>query len=150
MGITNKDLFWSFGAYAKYFICLVLLFAMYFLIREIMYRCCPKMKIVERLLRKKLFYSSVIRYSIQANLKVTHNTIFFLYLKGSFGTTAANISTAFNIFIIVILVLWPPVLACFLIKTRHKHEKHSFITKYHSLYLFNKTDGYLENGQRRN
>ena len=149
VGIEGSNLFWSFGLYAKFFICLVLLFLIYYLVKFMLNRF-PRLQWFETVLRRKLFYSSVIRFMIESNLKITHNSIFFLYLRGSFASNNDTASTCFTIFVLVIIILWPPYLAQFLIRTRDDHEKQGFIRKFSSMYLTNKTDRYLGDGIRTN
>ena len=63
VGIEEDNLFWSFGLYAKFFICLVLLFGIYYLV-NFMLRRFPGLRPVESFLHKKLYYSAVIRFTI--------------------------------------------------------------------------------------
>lgn len=62
-GIEGNSLFWSFGPYAKFFIGLVTLFAIYYLFLFMLTRFRSLHKLV-KILRKKLFYSSIIRFMI--------------------------------------------------------------------------------------
>ena len=84
-GIEHIGLFWSLGIYALICIILVGLLILYYLISYLMERF-RWLKIVERYLRRKLFYSSAIRFMIESNLKITHNSIFYLLMLGSFSS----------------------------------------------------------------
>ena len=62
-GIENQSLFWSLGIFAVVFIFLVILFALYFLILYLRKKI-PGLSLVEKYLKKKLFYNGIIRYMI--------------------------------------------------------------------------------------
>lgn len=141
-GIKNENLFWSFGIFALVFIILLLAYAIYTLVYFLRKRF-KKLKVVEDYLKKKLFFSASIRYMIEASLRLTHNSIFFLYLKGSFETKEDKLQTILNILLLVLIVLWPIFMTAFLLYFRDRLEKTSFKSKFHTMYLECKTDNYL-------
>ena len=112
-GIESESLFWSLGIFAIVFILLFIAFALYGLI-YLLRKKFKEFKVVDYYFKKKLFFSSILRYMIESYLKVTHNSIFFLYLNGNFGDSESKNMFAFNITLIVIFVLWPFILYVFL------------------------------------
>lgn len=92
--------------------------------------------------RKKLFFNSWIRLMIQSNLKITHNSIFFLALTGSFETTQDKFNTALMMALLGIFVVWPIFLTVFLLYNRGELRKKEFKKKFESMYLGIKTDVY--------
>ena len=135
-------LFWSLGIYALVCIILVMLLILYYLISYLMRRF-RWLKIVERYLRRKLFYSSAIRFMVESNLKITHNSIFYLLMLGSFKSAKETISTIFTLAFLAVIILWPAFLTVFLLYNRKQLEKRPFQRKFHSMYLRIKTDRYL-------
>lgn len=82
-GINDPDFFKSLGLFTIILVVMLALLGIYYLIKLCSnVPCFGKIKI---LLKKKLFYSSWIRYLIESNLKVTHNSIFFLAITGGFS-----------------------------------------------------------------
>ena len=86
VGIKHPTLFWSLGIYAFVFIFLVVVVIIYYIVKYLASRSSKMRKIIAYF-RKKLFFNSWIRLMIQSNLKITHNSVFFLSLTGSFDTT---------------------------------------------------------------
>ena len=84
-GVENKSLFWSFGIFAVVFIILCLLFVFYYIIHHLQKKY-HALKHVEMFMLRKLFFGSPIRLLFVAYLKVTHNSIFFLYLQENVET----------------------------------------------------------------
>ena len=142
VGIKNTNLFWSFGLYAFIFILLFIALVLYYLLKYIVTKY-PILKKVERYYRKKLFYSSAIRYMIQSNLKITHNSVFFLAIMGSFDTLEEQVSTIVIAIFLGLIILWPAFLTGFLLYYRDRLEKKEFKKRFFSMYDRIKTDNYL-------
>ena len=121
---------------------MVVFFALYYLTKFLVNRF-PSLALVEKYLNRRLFYRTPIRFMIECYLKISHNSIFFLSIMGSFNTEE-TLSTIFNIFILVFVLLWPILLFLFLICKRNKLERRSFLQRFHSMYLNIKTDNYLK------
>ena len=140
--MLKKGLFWSLGIYAFIIILLFVLYVLYFLVKYIVKRfpCC---KIVQKYMKRKLFFSSAIRFMVESNLKITHNSIYFLLMFGSFKTTKESVSTMFTFLFLGMIVLWPIFLTVFLLYNRTRLEDHDFQKRFHSMYLRIKTDKYL-------
>ena len=142
-GIDNTSLFWSLGFFAIAFVVLALMFGLYYLVKTLRKKC-SHFGTVEKILKKKLFFSSAIRYMIQGNLKLTHTAIFYIAVTGlQFNSVENSAQTVINILIIVLLVAWPIFLAVFLTANRSKLDTAEFQQKYDSMFLGYKTDHYL-------
>ena len=92
-----------------------MLFALllYFLLRCL----SPRLRFCKTLLfimKRKLFYNVWVRYMIESNLKMTNNCIFYLYISGSFETTADGVQTVTRIILLTIIVIWPFFLVGFM------------------------------------
>ena len=140
--IESESLFWSFGIFALVFIGLIIVFTLYGLV-SLLRRKVKEMKEVEEYIERKLFFSSILRYMIESYLKITHNSIFFLYLNGRLDSEDNRIQLGVNIAIIAIFVLWPFLIYVFLMSFRTRLEEKTFKNRFHSTYLGNKTDDYL-------
>ena len=143
IGIKHTSLFWSLGGFAVALVLLLILFAIYCLVKYLRKRY-PELQKVEDFLKKKLFYNSWIRYMITANLKLTHTSIFFLAITGvSFDSASDAVSSIFKISILILIVVWNTFMGFFLIFNRKHLEKEAFQNSYSSMYLGLKTDNYL-------
>ena len=80
---------------------------------------------------------------IESNLKITHNSIFYLLILGSFDSLKQTVSTIFTLAFLAVIILWPAFLTVFLLYNRKNLEKRPFQRKFHSMYLRIKSDGYL-------
>ena len=97
-------------------------------------------------LKKKLFFSSAIRYMIESNLKITHNSVFFLAITGSFESTSDKVFTILTCALLVVIVLWPFFVTAFLLHNRKRLKSPRFKLMFQSMYLGIKTDNHLGNG----
>ena len=88
VGIEHPNLFRSFGIFGIVLVILVLLFLIYLLLGwcHRHHWLGPILEKIRLILKKKLKYQSEIRYLMQSNLKITHNSVFFLVLTGGFTT----------------------------------------------------------------
>ena len=75
----------SLGIFGIVLAVLVLLLLLYFGLKclAVKVALCNK---IRNILKAKLFYNVWVRYMIESNLNVTHDTVFFLALQGSFDT----------------------------------------------------------------
>ena len=117
VGIKHPNLFLSFGVYAFVFLLLGIAFLVYYLVKYLSKRS-SKFRKIELYLKKKLFFSSAIRYMIESNLKITHNSLFFLAITGSFETTKDKVFTSFVILLLVVIIVWPLFITAFLLYNR--------------------------------
>ena len=140
--IDDENIFWSFGIFALTLIILLVLIALFFLAQF-----CRKrfdwFHYIEDYLKKKLFFGSIIRYMIEAYLKVFHNSLFFLYITAS--ATGSDRQVALSIVLIIVFALWPLFVFIFLQLhcNRPRLDEDKFRDRYGSMYLDNKTDLYL-------
>ena len=142
VGITSPNLFWSLGIYAFVFIFLAATFLVYIALKHLSKRS-SKVEKIQLYLKKKLFFSSAIRYMIESNLKITHNSIFFLAITGSFSTTRDKVFTIFICLLLGVIVLWPFFVTAFLLHNRKRLKTPRFKLMFQSMYLGIKTDNYL-------
>ena len=102
-----------------------MLYAFYYAVKYLLGRF-PILNILLKRLKRKLFFSSSIRFMIEGNLRITHNTIFFLYLKANFASAESTISTCITILFLCLILVWPIFLTYFLRSTRKQHEDKQF------------------------
>ena len=76
---------------------------------------------------------------IESNLKMTHNCVFYLFIKGGFDSFEDSFSTILRVIILVIIVIWPFFTTYFLIYKRKELDEVGFRQKFISLYNGNKT-----------
>ena len=138
-GLSTDNFFESFAIYGLILSILVILLLIYLFIR-LLNSQNKYLVMVKQLLKNKLFYNSWIRYMIESNLKTTHNTIFFLYLTGSFATNLDTIKTIFMLLLILFIICWPVFIGIFLSKNQQKLGDKEYRDKYGSMYLDTKTD----------
>ena len=125
-GVDDTSLFWSLGLFALAFVVLALMFGLYYLVKALRKKC-KYFKIIEDKLKKKLFFSSAIRYMIQGNLKLTHTAIFYIAITGlQFDSISNSAQTVINILIIVLIIVWPIFLSMFLMANRSKLDTAEF------------------------
>jgi hypothetical protein len=117
VGIENNNLFWSFEPYDKFLICLIIIYAIYFSTNYLLRRM-PGLKILAKILKQKLFFSASIRFLIEGYLTITHNAIFFLYLKADFTSTKTTFTTSLTILVICLILIWPLFMTFFLFYNR--------------------------------
>lgn len=87
VGIDDPDNFFlSLGVFAVALIVLILMLAIYCFLKRSKSRNQHIAKLKE-LLYVKLFYQSWLRYLVESNLKITHQSIFYLY----FATTVPSL-----------------------------------------------------------
>ena len=89
--IENTNLFMSFGIFTLMFIFLGIMHTLYYVIHLVATKC-RSMRYVENYISKKLFYSGIIRYLVQANLKIVHNSAFFLLLNYGLESSARSLN----------------------------------------------------------
>lgn len=114
-GLTSSNFFESFAIYGLILALLLILLLIYLMIRLLNSRN-KTLRSIRTFLYNKLFYNSWIRYMIESNLKTTHNTVFFLYLTGSFATLLDSGKTFTMCLLLAIIVLWPVFIWLFLSK----------------------------------
>ena len=132
--IFSKNLALSFGIFGFVLMVLILALIIYYCTKLVSMRvlCCKK---IMQKIKSKLFYSVWIRYMIESNLKMTHNSIFMLYISGSFGETiSATIRSSIQLIILILIVIWPIFLILFLYSYRNKVNEPDFRAKVVSMY----------------
>ena len=127
------------------FLLLLVLIALYFLVRFLRKRF-DWFHYIEDYLMKKLFFSAIIRYMIESYLKVFHNSIFYFIVTQK--TSDHKMQIALSVFLIAVFLIWPLFLWVFLICFRRRLEEKKFNDRFSSMYLGNKTDSYLDNSMR--
>ena len=76
-------------------------------------------KKMQTFLKSKLFYNVWIRYLIASNLKVTHNSMFYLHIAGDFiGSADTRLMTAIYAILLAVTILWPILMTSLLFTSR--------------------------------
>ena len=138
--IEGDSLLRAFGIFTVFFAVILGLILIYWLTVCLKNKCWKEMKHVHSYLHRKLFFSSLIRYMIQANLLMTHNAVFYLFVSDKFDS---KITTFSYIAILVLVSVWPIFLIAFLVPQQGRLEEEDFKNKFTSMYLDNKTNKYL-------
>ena len=89
-GVSDPNLYKNLSILVFIFVSLVFLLLIYFLCKLI-YTKCPKVRVLKDILKKKLFYSAWIRFLIEGNIKLTHNTVVYLVILGSFESASEGV-----------------------------------------------------------
>ena len=121
VGKERESQLYSFGIFSLVFAALILLIAVY-MVSKLLLKRFSSWKYVHAYLDRKLFFSSIIRYMIQAYLIMSHNSLYFLF--GSEQATKANekLWTMFYIGMLILVVGWPTFMTMFLILNKEKLE----------------------------
>ena len=137
--ISYENMYLSLGIFGISLVLLFLTLGVYFCSKlcALRFRWCNKLVYS---LKSKLFYSVWIRYMIEANLGMTHNCIFFLYISGGFDDLNQGFGSSIRIVLLVITVIWPFSVIAFLWKWRSLVDSKNFQEKYLSIYQGLKSD----------
>ena len=116
-GVEDTSWFWSLGIFAVLLIVLVLLLMIYLLLK--LWQYVSKRgsigKAVAEYIEKKLFFSAICRYIIESYLKIVYNTLIFLAFNAKIISKYQNITEIGLSIILGLLLLWPLLIAFFLI-----------------------------------
>ena len=77
-------------------------------------------------------------------MRILHNTLIFLALKASFSSKHQLVHTIGLSLVMVVLLVWPIFVALFLTARSNELDDKTFLFRYESMYLGNRTDTYLE------
>jgi len=135
-GIEDPNFFKSLGIFVFALFVLLFLSLLYLLLR-VMKRCVKKYKLVsdlKDLLETKLFYNSFIRYLLQSNLKILHNSVTFLVFTGGFASFGTGALTIGQGLVCLGLLIWPIYMTVYLIKNQEKLHEKSVSKKFGTMY----------------
>ena len=118
--------FWNLGLFAIALLCILILYGVYFLVVYLR-RSCKACETIEKKLKEKLFYSSLIRYIISAYLKLTHTAIAYFVISGSkFESVSTSFQTLLIMGILIVLIVYPNFVTIFLVSNRNKLDDADF------------------------
>ena len=93
---------------------------------------------VVNVLKAKLFYSVMIRYVVVGYVKLTNQYLAAIFMGMIHESGIGSIVGA--IIPVLILMLWPPFSALFLVKNHEQVEKKDFIAKFGAMYAGIRSD----------
>ena len=119
MGVKDKQLVKSLGLFFVILIFLIMLLMIFFGIKF----SKGKSQILEKIktkLKKKLFYSSFLRYMLTSNLKLNFTVWAFLLSSWSFSSFSSAFQTVVFCLMLVGIYIWPIWVLIFLLKNQEK------------------------------
>lgn len=132
-GVQDTQLFKSLGLFTVIVVLLGILVVFYLGVRKANEQNVILFKLKVKL-KKKLFYSSFLRYMIVSNMKLNYTAWAFLLSSFSFATIATGLKSCVFILILVGLIYWPLYVAYFLIKNQSKLDEPEMRAKFDTLY----------------
>ena len=132
-GLSNSMLL-SLAVFGLVFVGLVILLICYAVLDTFKARLNKFLDSLRIKLREKLFYSALFQYLIVSNLKLTYDSVFFLYYYGSTDDLAGWLNSTSRCVIIFILVVWIIWSAVWLILNRDRLNEKEFHRKHGTLY----------------
>lgn len=87
--MSDPSLYRNLGFFAIALV-VILLLAFVFLLLKLVHKLYPKVAAVKDKIAKIIFYKSPIRYIIEGNLKLAHNSLVYVAVMGSFTTASSG------------------------------------------------------------
>ena len=85
--MSDPRLYRNLGFFAIALV-IILLLAFVYLLLKLVHKIYPKVAALKDKIGKTIFYKSPIRYIIEGNLKLAHNSLVYVVVMGSFATAS--------------------------------------------------------------
>ena len=143
--MTDPSLIKTLGVFGLVFIILLICVGIYFLLKwmKSLMPTNSKINSVMTFLHKKLFYSSILRYMIISNHKLTYTAFGFFVSSLAFTTLTQKGMTIGCAFVLLFLIVYPLAQMYFLIKYQDRLEEKKVIQRFSTLFDGMKTESKL-------